>query len=116
MVSGTVRTLGGESVTFTVTPYERYIENAFIYPYAEVKPSDSEVYYWVSAIPSNSERDPKEWMQEDIDYYMELGKTWDDLVADKLILKGDAESVPLLLPVTIIIILLLRRLEKIFPK
>ena len=92
--SGTVRTLGGESVTFTVTPYERYIENAFIYPYAEVKPSDSEVYYWVSAIPSNSERDPKEWMQEDIDYYMELGKTWDDLVADKLILKGDAESVP----------------------
>ena len=25
---------------------------------------------------------------------MELGKTWDDLVADKLILKGDAESVP----------------------
>lgn len=55
-------------------------------------------------------------MQEDIDYYMELGKTWDDLVADKLILKGDAESVPLLSPVTIIIILLLRRLEKIFLK
>ena len=110
--SGTVRTLGGESVTFTVTPYERYIENAFIYPYAEVKPSDSEVYYWVSAIPSNSERDPKEWMQEDIDYYMELGKTWDDLVADKLMPKVFL----LLLPVTIIIILLLRRLEKIFPK
>ncbi len=95
-VKQTVTTAGEDKVTFAITPYERYYEGAFIYPYAQIKVSNPDVFYWVSAIPDDAQLNPVEWIKEDIAYYRELGMKWEDLIEEHLILKGDTDSQPFL--------------------
>lgn len=97
---GTVTTEGQEEMTFTITPYERYYKGNYIYPYADIKVSNPDVHYWVSAIPANNEMKPADWIKEDIQYYLDRGLKWDDLVTEGLILKGDTESLPFAMTTT----------------
>lgn len=93
--TGTVTTLGDESgieVSFSITPCEKYHSSGYVYPFARVTPSNTDVYYWVSAIPSDQLEDASTWMQEDIDYYLSQGETWDSLLSAGLICRGEAES------------------------
>lgn len=93
--TGNVSTSGSSDVTFNVTPYEQYYKNeGYVYPYAHVEVSNPDVYYWVSAVPVASLDKARDWMEEDIAYYIDLGATWDELVEEKLILKGNGESSP----------------------
>lgn len=87
----------GAGVTFQITPMEKYFSSqSCIMPYAVVTPSDKTAYYWVSAIPEEvtDEADILEWISSDISSMTDAGYTWDDLVAYRLILQGDAETTP----------------------
>lgn len=93
--TGTVTTLGDEGgleISFSITPCEKYHSSGYVYPFARVTPSNTDVYYWVSAIPSDQLEDASTWMQEDIDYYLSQGETWDSLLSAGLICQGEAES------------------------
>lgn len=95
-LTATART-SGTDITFQVRPMERYFTaQSCIMPYAEVTPSDKSAYYWVSAIPEEvtDEAEVIEWISSDISSMTDAGYTWDDLVADRLILQGDAETTP----------------------
>lgn len=95
--NGNVTTSGSAEVKFTVTPYERYYQKeGYVYPYAGVEVSNPDVYYWVSAIPVENKDNARNWIEEDIAYYLEQEVTWDELVEEKLILKGSGESSPFL--------------------
>lgn len=95
--TGNVSTSGSSDMTFKVAPYEQYYKNeGYVYPYAQVEATNPDVYYWVSAVPVASKDSAKDWIEEDINYYLDLGATWDELVEEKLILKGSGESSPFL--------------------
>ncbi len=95
--NGKVTTSGTSGVEFKVTPYEAYYKDeGYVYPYASVEVSNPDVYYWVSAIPVENKDNAKEWMKEDIDFYLDQDITWDELVEEKLILKGNGDSSPFL--------------------
>lgn len=87
----------GSDITFQITPMEKYFSaQSCIMPYAEITPSDKSAYYWVSAIPEEvtDEAEVLEWITSDISSMTDAGYTWDDLIADRLILQGDAETTP----------------------
>lgn len=90
--SGTVTTLGASDIAFTITPCEKYHSSGYVYPFARVTPSNPDIYYWVSAVPADQMTDAASWIQEDINYYLSEGYTWDDLLEAGLICQGEAES------------------------
>lgn len=87
-----VKTAGEGEVSFTIRPVEKYT-GGYVLPYAEVTPSDKEVYYWVGAVAASEKDSAADWIVEDIEYYQtEEGMTWDAMVEAGLILKGDNVS------------------------
>lgn len=87
-----VTTSGTGAMTFTITPYEKYSEDGYVYPFAHTVPSDNDLYYWVGAIPSDQTEDAADWIAQDIEYYTSLGLQWDDLLEAGLICQGETDS------------------------
>lgn len=91
--SGTVTT-GGTELSLAITPVEKYFaRSGYVYPAASVRSSDEDVYYWVSAVPSDNMDNALSWVREDIDYNISYYGGWDGLVESGLIMKGSGESV-----------------------
>ncbi|MBO8445066.1 MAG: fibronectin type III domain-containing protein [Bacteroidetes bacterium] len=91
--SGTVTT-GGTELSLAITPVEKYFaRGGYVYPAASVRSSDEDVYYWVSAVPSDNMDNALSWVREDIDNNISYYGGWDGLVESGLIMKGSGESV-----------------------
>lgn len=86
--------IGEFNVTFDITPYEVYNSSTGHIDYlAKVKPSSTDVYYWTGAVTYAKRQDAKIWIESEISDALQSGATWEDLVADGYIAKGNAESV-----------------------
>lgn len=89
-----ITTQGTVETGFSLAPFEKYHSSGYVYPFARVEATNPEVYYWVSAVPEEQLADAASWIEEDIDYYLSNGLSWDQLIEMGLINKGDADSAP----------------------
>ena len=87
-------TTGEFNVSFEITPYEVYNSTTGHIDYAaKVTPSDGDVWYWIAAVTYDNKVDAKLWMEEEISYAVADGETWESLVENGYIVRGDAESI-----------------------
>ena len=89
---GMVKTEGTSQAALTLVPVEKYIAG-YVYPVAKVTASDENIYYWVSAVPTDRIDEAAEWIQEDIDDNYSYYGGWDGLLEKGLIMQGTGESV-----------------------
>ena len=89
---GMVKTEGTSQAALTLVPVEKYIAG-YVYPVAKVTASDENIYYWVSAVPTDRIDEAAEWIQEDIDDNYSSYGGWDGLLEKGLIMQGSGESV-----------------------
>lgn len=89
---GTVKTDGASQAALTIVPVEKYIAG-YVYPVAKVTASDENIYYWVSAVPTDRIDESVEWIRDDIDDSCSIYGDWDGLLENGLIMQGSGESV-----------------------
>ncbi len=81
------------TATFNIQPYESYYKaGGYLYYYAKVTPSDNSIYYWTGAVAYSQKSNAKSWIEEDIQSFLDDGETWESLIKEGYIVKGEAES------------------------